>query len=86
MCHVSLLEGQLTAQGAELRAHRAECARLKAAGKLSATPRHFECPIECDVMHDPVSAADGHTYERSAIERWIRTSGVSPSTGAPTTE
>ena len=25
-----------------------------------------------DVMEDPVLAADGYTYERSAIERWFR--------------
>ena len=23
-------------------------------------------------MRDPVSTADGHTYERDAIERWLR--------------
>ena len=34
-------------------------------------PENFLCPITCDVMHDPVSAKDGHTYERSAIQRWF---------------
>ena len=31
---------------------------------------------------DPVVAADGHTYERSAIARWLQTSDKSPMTGS----
>lgn len=30
---------------------------------------------------DPVVAADGFTYERSAITRWLQTSNKSPMTG-----
>jgi len=37
----------------------------------SSIPHEFRCPITKDVMLDPVMAADGHTYERSAIERWL---------------
>jgi len=33
-------------------------------------------------MHDPVIAADGHTYERHAMEHWLRQHGTSPITGA----
>jgi hypothetical protein len=33
-------------------------------------------------MINPVVAADGHTYERSAIARWLHTSDKSPLTGA----
>jgi SUMO ligase MMS21 Smc5/6 complex component len=29
------------------------------------------CPITFKIMEDPVIAADGHTYERSAIQEWI---------------
>jgi hypothetical protein len=29
------------------------------------------CPITLKIMTDPVIAADGHTYERSAISEWI---------------
>lgn len=32
----------------------------------------FLCPITREVMEDPVIAADGHTYEREAIELWFR--------------
>lgn len=30
------------------------------------------CPIAQELLSDPVRAADGNTYERSAIERWMR--------------
>ena len=36
-----------------------------------APPEHLVCPITSDVMTDPVLAADGESYERSAIETWI---------------
>ena len=38
----------------------------------------FKCPITLEKMVDPVIASDGHTYERSAIERIQRTTGISP--------
>jgi len=38
------------------------------------------CPITLIEMEDPVLAQDGHTYERSAIETWIRSHGISPNT------
>lgn len=31
----------------------------------------FVCPITRELITDPVIAADGHTYDRSAIEQWI---------------
>jgi len=40
--------------------------------RANATPRfQMLCPISCELMRDPVIAADGHTYERAAITRWI---------------
>ena len=44
-------------------------------------PDDFICPITTEVMSDPVMAADGHAYERSAIERWLATKSTSPLTG-----
>ena len=32
-------------------------------------------------MRDPVSTADGHTYERAAIARWVAKRMTSPKTG-----
>jgi pSer/pThr/pTyr-binding forkhead associated (FHA) protein len=34
-----------------------------------------------ELMHDPVMAADGHTYDRSAIQRWLNNNCTSPKTG-----
>lgn len=36
-------------------------------------PDEYLCPITREVMHDPVIAADGYTYERTAIESWLST-------------
>ena len=41
----------------------------------------FLCPIMHSLLIDPVMASDGFSYERSAIERWFRTSDTSPVTG-----
>jgi hypothetical protein len=41
------------------------------------------CAITLGVMRDPVIAADGHTYERSAIEQWFVSNVSSPKTGLP---
>ena len=38
------------------------------------------CPITQEVMQDPVVTSDGHTYERTAIERWFETHSTSPVT------
>ncbi len=46
-------------------------------------PNELMCPITLCVMTDPVLAMDGHTYERAAIERWLRARRTSPRTGAP---
>lgn len=43
-------------------------------------PDGFLCPIVRDVMNDPHVASDGHTYERSAIERWFLVHDTSPMT------
>ena len=46
-------------------------------------PNGYECPILQELMEDPVMAADGHSYERKAIEEWIkRGKKTSPMTGA----
>ena len=43
----------------------------------------FLCPITYELMHDPVLLADGHTFERSAIEQWLQTNNTSPMTQLP---
>jgi len=44
-------------------------------------PPHFFCPITQDLMSNPYRTADGHTYERAAIEHWLDTRDISPLTG-----
>jgi len=46
-----------------------------------AVPHHFLCPIFQDVMGDPVTTVDGHTYERAAIEKWFEDHETAPMTG-----
>ena len=57
---------------------------LLAALDLEASaPPSFCCPIGRELMRDPVSCADGHSYEREHITRWLSESRLSPVTGAP---
>lgn len=49
-----------------------------AAGNI---PDGFLCPIFQEIMADPVTTSDGHTYERKAIEEWLRRQQTSPLTG-----
>ncbi|OFW84142.1 MAG: hypothetical protein A3G78_07820 [Alphaproteobacteria bacterium RIFCSPLOWO2_12_FULL_42_29] len=49
-------------------------------------PNEHLCPITLEVMEDPVVAADGHSYERTAILEYFRRWGAaasSPLTGLP---
>ena len=40
-------------------------------------PPPFMCPISHEVARDPVSCADGHSYERAHIERWLVSNSTS---------
>lgn len=41
----------------------------------------FMCPITQELLREPVVAFDGHTYEKSSIEKWIKSRSISPMTG-----
>lgn len=57
---------------------------LPLGGKPSSEPpQSFLCPITCEIMVDPVMDADGNTYERWAITRWLEKSQQSPITRMP---
>jgi len=45
-------------------------------------PQDFTCPITQEIMTDPVICADGHSYERDAITRWLASHNTSPKTNA----
>uniref|UniRef100_A0A2P2LNW3 RING-type E3 ubiquitin transferase n=1 Tax=Rhizophora mucronata TaxID=61149 RepID=A0A2P2LNW3_RHIMU len=49
----------------------------------SSPPNHFICPIMKDVMNDPCVAADGYTYDRKAIQKWLDENDKSPMTNLP---
>ena len=51
--------------------------------RLGDFPESFYCPITCDLMVDPVIGEDGHSYERAAIEQWLRGHRTSPVTRMP---
>ena len=44
-------------------------------------PDDYKCPITLQIMRDPVSTHDGHTYERFAIAEHFKHSFSSPKTG-----
>lgn len=46
-------------------------------------PDDVLCPITTELFEDPVVAADGHTYERSAILAWLSKHDTSPMTNEP---
>lgn len=50
---------------------------------MAAVPNEFMCPITMVLMKDPVLATDGFTYEKEAIEQWLRSNTKSPMTREP---
>ena len=50
--------------------------------EISKELQAFNCPITQDIMNDPVTCMDGHTYEKEAIQRWFAKHDTSPLTGA----
>ncbi|GAB4858836.1 hypothetical protein Ancab_010314 [Ancistrocladus abbreviatus] len=58
-------------------------ARDLPSGRLVTPPGHFICPILKDLMEEPCVAADGYTYDRKAIELWLKDNDTSPTTNFP---
>ena len=88
--HCAKLEAALERARGELREADAEARRrtarmdVGAPADLPGRPNEFFCPILKVVMRDPVVAADGRTYERSALLRYLGASPhmpLSPMTG-----
>ena len=52
---------------------------------LSTIAEAITCPITQDIMTDPVTGKDGHTYERSAIVHALTIKAESPMTREPMT-
>jgi hypothetical protein len=45
---------------------------------MADTPSSFLCPITHELMTDPVIDPDGNSFERSAIENWLKEHSTSP--------
>lgn len=43
----------------------------------------FRCPITKNIFYDPVIGSDGQTYERQAIEEWLKKNQTSPISRKP---
>ncbi|KAK9266689.1 hypothetical protein L1049_012608 [Liquidambar formosana] len=61
----------------------ADMARDVSSSLQLAPPNHFICPILKEAMDDPCVAADGYTYDRKAIEKWLEENDKSPMTNLP---
>ena len=46
----------------------------------------FLCPITYELLREPMCAKDGHTYEKAAIEKWLKSNRNSPRSGEPMDE
>ncbi|KAH8063200.1 U-box domain-containing protein [Aureococcus anophagefferens] len=73
---LSKLEADVTAAARRIACYKEK--RLRAALRV---PDAYVCPITRELMHDPVFASDGHTYERDAIQQWLISHDTSPKTG-----
>lgn len=84
--HLRWLEEDGRKRGARVEAE-IEARKLKiAAVEIENTPaaEEFKCVITQEVMSDPVSISDGHSYERAAIAKWFQERKlVSPQTNLP---
>lgn len=77
-----LLAAQAEAQAARRAADAASAAAASSGAVVDVLCRALACPITQSLLVDPVICADGHTYERAAITRWLTTSPTSPVTNA----
>ena len=76
--HLQLAQGEKPAhiviyKGAGLMGGMLEGEEEASEGELADEdiPDECFCPITQEIMEDPVIAQDGHTYERTAIKRWL---------------
>lgn len=61
----------------------ADKARHSASTTQPPPPNYYLCPLLKDIMEEPCVAADGYTYDRNAIETWLKEKDISPMTNLP---
>jgi len=90
--------GQLTPEGFDLKLHEinntynekqsevyALFAKLEDKNKDRLVPEHYCCKITFDIMKDPVITLSGITYERAAVENYLKRNSCEPITRVPMT-
>lgn len=55
----------------------------ESAGATTSPPASFMCPLTLGIMFDPVLDNEGNTYERAAIEKWLKDHKTSPISRCP---
>ena len=65
---------------ARIETQRREIEQLRDVIAKRGKPPEAVCPMSLDLMIDPVLAADGHTYERHILEKWLEEHDTSPLT------
>lgn len=55
--------------------------KLKSLLCVDEPPEYFLCPLTHELLTDPVTMADGYSYERLAAQDWLSSHSVSPVTG-----
>lgn len=61
-------------------------AALGPAEPEAGVPSRALCQLTGSLMTDPVQTAEGHTFERAALEDWVQQAGTNPLTGVPLNE
>eukprot|EP01083_Nonionella_stella_P215902 776622_1 len=49
--------------------------------EISNIPKEFICPLTKQIMREPVKIFDDHSYEKQAIEKYLKEHNKSPITG-----
>lgn len=75
--------GSASAAGAVDGADGVEDAPVQRQLSFPDAPKGYCCQITHCIMRDPVFATDGFTYEREAIEKWLKSHKTSPMTNLP---
>jgi hypothetical protein len=83
---IASIDARITRVHDDLAAKRtvvtSELTRRRCAEEVAKAQPDLLCPISHALMRDPVTAADGHSYERREITKWFAGSIKSPMTGA----
>lgn len=89
-CHwisLQLCDGSVVSDSSTSHTKSRQTISKKASGMTNSKqiPAAFICPLTLNVMEDPLMTKEGHSYERSAILKWVSENNTSPLTREPLT-